>query len=118
LLADPSTLKKKTKKRNRSNNNNNNNNNILTNGSTNPFLGGDERLHSSSVERSPDKNRTRQTSDAAAPGFERERERERESTKQNNAEMDGRSEHKCRSGSSAFPSRQLTGSPSDRRSNR
>jgi hypothetical protein len=49
LLADPSTLKKKTKKRNRNNNNNNNNNNnILTNGSTKPFFGGDERLHSSS----------------------------------------------------------------------
>jgi hypothetical protein len=116
LLADPSTLKKKTKKRNK-NNNNNNIIIILTNGSTKPFFGGDERLHSSSDGKINGKKQNKADLRCCCAWL-REREREREREAQNKAEMDGRSEHKCSSGSSAFPLRQLTGSPSDRRSNR
>jgi hypothetical protein len=97
LLADPSTLKKKRKNRNK--NNNNNNNNILTNGSHKAFFWRSRETTQLLGWKDHRKKTKRQTSDAAAPGFERERE----STKQNKAEMDGRSERKCSSGKLCFP---------------
>jgi hypothetical protein len=87
LLADPSTLKKKQRNATK----------IITTiiillflktDSQSLFLKETRDYTAPQMERSPEKNRTRQTSDAAAPGFAREREREREhKTKQS---RDGR----------------------------
>jgi hypothetical protein len=77
LLADPSTLKKKQRNATK----------IITTiiillflktDSQSLFLKETRDYTAPQMERSPEKNRTRQTSDAAAPGFARERERERE----------------------------------------
>jgi hypothetical protein len=76
LLADPSTLKKKRKNRNK--NNNNHNNNILTNGSHKAFFWRRRETTQLLGWKDHRKKTKRQTSDAAAPGFEREREHETE----------------------------------------